>query len=49
MLLSLLFQLADFAGQSLEIRLEVGVVLLDLYRNSAGRKSDGGSDRTLVR
>ena len=35
MFLGLLFQLADLAGQGLEIRLEVGVVLLDLYQNSA--------------
>lgn len=35
MFLGLLFQFADFAGQSLEIRLKVGVVLLDLYQTSA--------------
>jgi hypothetical protein len=34
MFFSFLFQLADFAGQSLELRLEVGVVLLDLCQNS---------------
>jgi len=43
-LLSLLFQLADFAGQSLEIRLEVGVVLLDLYRGSSGARGNEAKD-----
>ena len=45
-LLGLLFQLADFTGQSLEIRLEVGVVLLDLCQNSA--KIRGKRDKDLI-
>lgn len=49
MFFSLLFQFPDFTGQSLEIGLEVGVVLLYLYRNSAEilKKSDERSIRTL--
>ena len=46
---SLLFQFPDFAGQSLQIGLEVGVVLLYLYLNSAKipRKRDERPLRTL--
>jgi len=42
--LSLLFQLTDFAGQSLEIRLEVGVDLLDLCQNSARIRGNATKD-----
>lgn len=49
MFFSLLFQFPDFTGQSLEIGLKAGVVLLYLYPNSAEipRKSDERSVRTL--
>lgn len=42
MFFSLLFQFPDFARQSLQIGLEVGVVLLYLYRNSTEIPSKRG-------
>jgi hypothetical protein len=44
-----LFQLADFTGQSLKIRLEVGIVLLDVYRNLGMKLSGKGLCSHLVR
>ena len=44
MLLGLLFQFTNFTGQSLEIRLEVGVVLLYLCQISARIRGKRGKD-----
>ena len=50
MFFSFLFQFPDLAGQGLQIRLEVGIVLLDICRNLAeieGGRGDEISNRTL--